>query len=415
MSARLVLLMLALAAPAARAFPDVGAFDKPPHDYWERAPRDRFARAMERVALGESALDPSDERRMLASLLRVLDISDSSQLLVYSATSIQSALINPRNPRALYFNEDTSVGFVPGGRFEIASLDPEAGMVFYIFDRLAPGTAPRFVRSDRCMNCHADTPSGRVPGLVIDSVAVTWDGSSQETYRYDETGHHVPLAKRFGGWHLTGGHGLTSTHANLIGDLSPKGLLTEPNPPGKNFDLRRYPRPTSDILPHLVHEHQAGFLNRVVQAVYLARLKTPPAPALDALVDDLAGYLLFQGEAALPAGGIRGDPDFMRDFIARAQGPAAELRAFDLTNRIFRHRLSYLVATSVWDAMPAQVSARVGQRVVARLSSPSHETSPEDLTPGEKQAILPLLRAVRPEWFQGTGAQANPQESSPTP
>ena len=48
----------------------------------------------------------------------------SSQLLLFSASSLQSEIINPRNPRALYFNEDTYVGFVPGGKIEVISMDP---------------------------------------------------------------------------------------------------------------------------------------------------------------------------------------------------------------------------------------------------------------------------------------------------
>ena len=57
----------------------------------------------------------------------------------------------------------------------------------------------------------------------------------------------------------------------------------------------------------------------------------------------------------------------------------------------------------------------VGARVVGSLSGSGQEKSPEGLTAGEKQAIIPLLRAVRPEWFQAAGAQDIPKESSPTP
>lgn len=382
---RLILPLLLLAAAARGA-----NVAQPPHSYWEREPRDRFARVMAEVAAGRLALDPSGEKELLASLLRALDIPDSSQLLVYSATSIQSERINPRNPRGLYFNEDTFVGYVPGGRLEVASLDPEAGMVFYIFDRLTTAAVPRFVRSDRCMNCHADTPSFRRPGLVVHSVAVTWDGSSQETYRYDEMGHTVPLDVRFGGWHLTGGHGLARTHANLIGDLTPNGLVTEPNPPGKNFDLRRYPRPTSDILVHLVHEHQVGFVNRVVQSVYLAR-ENPTVEQLDAFADDFTAYILFDREAPLPAGGVRGDPDFVRDFRARDPARGPSLRDFDLRERIFKHRASFMVETPVWSLVPDPIRTRVLARLDRALAPAGPASEKFGIGVDEKRAIRDIL------------------------
>jgi hypothetical protein len=238
-------------------------FSEEPHSYWERKPADRFARLMESVESGRARLDGASDRALLDSLLRELEIDESTQLMVFSATSLQSGIVNPRNPRALYFNEDTYVGYIPGGRFEVASFDAETGMNFYISDRArVSGGAPDFTRSTRCMNCHADVQSRHLPGLVISSVGVTWDGSTQETYRYEEIGHHVPLRERFGGWHLTGGHGMGETHANKVGNLIPGGFKAEPNLPGRYFRMENYPRGTSDILPHLVMEHAAGFTNR---------------------------------------------------------------------------------------------------------------------------------------------------------
>jgi hypothetical protein len=76
--------------------------------------------------------------------------------MVFSASSLQSEIINPRNPRALYFNEDTYIGWVPGGLVEIIAADPEMGPMFYVFDRLRPGgPVPNVTRSTKCMNCHA--------------------------------------------------------------------------------------------------------------------------------------------------------------------------------------------------------------------------------------------------------------------
>jgi len=102
----------------------------------------------------------------LGSLLNVLKIPVSSQVLVYSATSLQLSYISVKYPRAIYFNDDVYVGHVRGGRIEVISVDPELGAIFSIFDiPLGPGQPTVVERSGRCMNCHANTATGEVPGL----------------------------------------------------------------------------------------------------------------------------------------------------------------------------------------------------------------------------------------------------------
>ena len=383
--------ILLLASTAAHA----AEFAEPPHDYWNRKPADRFARLNQDIESGKLAVDASSEKSLLASLLKALDIDDSTQLMVFSATSLQSGIVNPRNPRALYFNEDTFVGFIPGGRLEIASFDPDAGMVFYISDRSRVADRPAFTRSTRCMNCHADTQSRHLPGLVISSVGVTWDGSTQETYRYDEIGHHVPLAERFGGWHLTTtGSSLATSHANKVGHLIPGGFKSDPNPPGKYFPLANYPRPTSDLLPNLVMEHAAGFTNRVTEAIYQLREKPDDPTLVDKFSRELTRYLLFAGEASLPAGGIKGDPDFIRDFLKRSEGkPSAPFRQFDLKSRIFRHRISFMLDSSVYRALPTPVRRGIESLLadVAAGKSPWKDLS---VDPDGRKALLSYLLPV---------------------
>lgn len=128
----------------------------PPHRYFDRPSDDRFARLQKEIESGSVALDRSGEKAFLLSLLRALEVPASSQMLVFSTTSLQLSLITPGNPRALYFNEDTYLGFIPNGRIEIVSIDPELGGVFYILDIPKSGTAGLNIeRSRRCMNCHS--------------------------------------------------------------------------------------------------------------------------------------------------------------------------------------------------------------------------------------------------------------------
>jgi hypothetical protein len=64
---------------------------------------------------------------LLKTLLDALSIPEESQMLVFLSGSLQGQRINTGNPRALYFNDSVSVGWVRGGFIEIASQDPTQG------------------------------------------------------------------------------------------------------------------------------------------------------------------------------------------------------------------------------------------------------------------------------------------------
>src|SRR5688572_14460826 len=84
------------------------------HDYWKRPLTDPFTKLKAELESGRVQLDTTGEKECLQSLLKVLNIPASSQMLIFSTTSLQLSLISPRNPRALYFNEDVYIGFIPG-------------------------------------------------------------------------------------------------------------------------------------------------------------------------------------------------------------------------------------------------------------------------------------------------------------
>jgi hypothetical protein len=111
-------------------------------------------------ALG-SQVPAGDELTVVRGFLQLFGIPVISQMLVYSATSRQT-VISPYRPRALYFNEEVYFGYVPGGRIEVASIDPLAGPVFYIFNFPKPG--PVGFQPDPA--CHA-AGIGPIPGCWI--------------------------------------------------------------------------------------------------------------------------------------------------------------------------------------------------------------------------------------------------------
>ena len=333
----LLLFLTISAAPAAETQePRVIDFKAAPHSYLEAQPKDRFAELQEKVQQGEVKLDTSNDKAFLSSLLEALNIPITSQIMVFSASSLQSEIINPRNPRSLYFNEDTYLGWVPGGLVEIIAADPEMGPMFYVYDRLQPGgPVPGVQRSTKCMNCHAGNATRRLPGLIAESLLVSQAGSSLETYRRDVQGHQIPLEDRFGGWHLTGDHHLSSHKANVMGLAQNRKIEKTPVPPGQFSDLGLHLLPTSDILPHLIHEHQIGFENRLVYAIYTLRqlkhenrglLGAAAKAEIEERAQEMARYIMFADEAKFPSRGITGDPAYALDFLRDRKVTEASFR-----------------------------------------------------------------------------------------
>src|SRR5579871_1236978 len=97
------------------------------------ASSDPVAQLQAKLDSGAASLEFDADHGYLKSLLQALNIPVDSQGLVFSKTSLQASLISPQTPRALYFNDDVYVGWVPGTKaLEIASVDPKNGPVFYL-------------------------------------------------------------------------------------------------------------------------------------------------------------------------------------------------------------------------------------------------------------------------------------------
>jgi hypothetical protein len=380
-------------------------FKEPPHEYLKRTPTDRFTKLKADIETGKVRLDHTNPKTYLVSLLQTLGISRFTQTLVFSTTSLQLSRISPENPRAIYFNEDIYVGWVPGGKIEVIGIDPQWGAITYIFEIPRPKSPPPLIqRATRCMNCHASGDIGGAPGLLISSVVPGPGGGSLDAFRQGKSGHEVPFHERFGGWHVTGKHGITKHWGNVTGTLSPAGLKTIPNKAGQRFPLDRYPVPTSDILAHLLFEHQVGFVNRVVSATYRTRavlagavssLGDSDAPTfLDREANSLVRYLLFADEAKFPAAGVDGDPLLLRDFSKnrRQNKMGFSLKDLDLPTRVFRFRCSYMIYSDSFTGLPQELKTRVFHQLKQALSIETNSTDFAYLPNSEKRTILSILR-----------------------
>ena len=234
-------------------------------------------------------------------------------------------------------------------------------------------------------------------------------GSSLRTFRHDEQGHQLPLEDRFGGWLLTGDSGLSQHRGNLVGE-SQEGRVREfAVRAGELYDPAIHPRPTSDILPQLLHEHQLGFENRLFQLRYLlrqrlheggGRLTAEAEKEIDAEARAFARYSLFADEAALPRGGLRVDADYARDFQARAAGGTeAErtLRTLNLKDRLFEYRCSYMFCTESWTATPRELKERVYRHMASGLRESGTPPDLSHLPVAERLAIRRLVKQALPD------------------
>ena len=249
-----------------------------------------------------------------------------SQALVFSQTSLQGSLINMHNPRAVFFNDRVSVGWVRGGKLlEVAAVDPRQGVIFYALDQQR-SSSPRFTRDNQCLSCHL-SPSWDtlgVPGLLLMSMNPLPDDPNAYASGFT-TVHGSPLEQRWGGWWVTGDPGGVPHMGNVpVLSADNKRRIASPTRPLKSveglFDLAGYPTPYSDVVAQMVLAHQARMTNLITRIGWEARLaaRNPSSDATSRVreaAQDLVDYLLFVDEAPLPRP-VRGTSGFAEMFAA---------------------------------------------------------------------------------------------------
>ena len=102
---------------------------------------------------GDAQLHFEGPQGYLKSLIEALKVPVESQIAVFSKTSLQKDLIEPRNPRTIFFNDSVSVAWMFGGFIELASHDPEKGVIFFTLPQ-QPSDRPMFQRRNDCLACH---------------------------------------------------------------------------------------------------------------------------------------------------------------------------------------------------------------------------------------------------------------------
>jgi hypothetical protein len=399
-----------------------GDIEAEPINYAKAPVDNAVSRLEQRLAAGKATLTHEPGFGYLRSLLRELNVPQSSQMLVFSKTSLQRHRIAPTRPRAVYFGDDVYVGFCQRGDVvEVTAIDPGLGAVFYTLDQKSPDK-PRFTRqTDTCTICHGSSANQGLPGNLVRSVYPDGDGLpilSAGSHRID---HTSPLEQRWGGWYVTGTSGKQKHLGNLTLQGNPDPNRID-NAKGTNVtDLSDrcktsgYLTPHSDIVALMVLEHQAEMHNLIGRATLLTRLALYEEASINKALDrpadyrsdttlsriksagePLVKYMLFSGEARLTER-VRGTSDFAKEFNKRGPRDRRDrsLHDLDLDHRLFVHPCSYLIYSQAFDAMPTPMKEYVYRRLWEVLSGQDTSEDFRHLTAADRRAILEILRETK--------------------
>lgn len=404
----------------------------------------RIWRFQQKLNSGELKLQWEPHFGYLRSVLKALEIDPSSQIMVFSKTSLQTSVINEQTPRAIYFNDDTYVGFVLNtDLMEFASVDAKLGVVFFgMINR--QDTAPVMERDGgRCLTCH-DTYSmmgGGVPRVMIMSAPVD-DALDTRTFgSASEVDDRTPIAERWGGWYVSGWYqsGRNGPPVTHFGNLP---LRTE-NPgrhserlrelmPGRDnlgsvsayYDTSLYLTDKSDVVALLVSEHQTFVQNLITRVLYkvstiMSQGGSGPAPrawadieprrqaALKQVSEPLVRALFFADAVPL-TGQVITSSGYTERFAQRGpkDSEGRSLRDLKLEKRLFRHPLSYMVYTDSFNALPSFVREYIDARIVEVLLGRDQTGIAAKLAPEDRAAISQILADTLPRFAAPLGLKA---------
>jgi hypothetical protein len=390
--------------------PLAGALKHPAIDYYSRPTHDLVATLDHRISDGTLHLDFEGGSGYLRPVLNALHLAPESQILVMSKTGIQGLYSGPGNPRAIYFNDSVSVGYIRGAPFlEFAVQDPEQGIVFYTLDQKTQAR-PTFERRPGCLSCHQAFATLHVPGMLARSVFMAPDGLPLSQFGSYDADDRTPFRRRWGGWYVTGVDGglrhignafVTDTEKRetVVSDSTLHRMPAEPA-----FDADSYPSNKSDIAALMVFQHQGRMSNLITRVGWESRIAASGGridfsngPMRDA-VNELVDYLLFVEEEPLPAA-IKGTSGFAEIFSA--QGPVdhrgRSLRQLDLEHRLLKYPCSYMIYSPAFRALPADVRTGIYSRMWTVLTVKDPDTRYKRLSSDDRRAIIEILKDTLPD------------------
>jgi hypothetical protein len=195
----------------------------------------------------------------------------------------------------------------------------------------------------------------------------------------------------------------------------------------RKFDTGAYLTPHSDIVALMTLEHQARMTNLITRVGYetaitiegqiafnrayhqpIDELSEGARHRIDSAVEQLVEYMLFVDEAKLDAP-IRGTSGFAEAFqkAGLQDRKGRSLRDFDLTRRMFRYPLSYMIYSEAFDGMPEAARGRIYRRLFDVLTEREKSPRYSKLSSDDRRAILEILRDTKrglPDYWKASMA-----------
>ncbi|WP_052547888.1 hypothetical protein [Fimbriimonas ginsengisoli] len=356
----------------------------------------------------------------LRALLSELHIDPVSQVLVFSKTSFQSAFIDPSTPRAIYFDGNCYVGWIPGApNIEIITVDPELGPQFYTLANRRTAM-PRFVKqTDDCFSCHDSPMTHNLPGLLTRSVYAAPDGRLLTAAGSYVTTSVSPISERWGGWYVTGKSG-SQLHMGNEPARGPEANPTQDRRRGTNvtdlsryFDTSTYLTPHSDIVSLMVLEQQTTITNCINQAAQSTRAALKYAADMLALgwerdhidagtiervnhaCEPLVRALLGADEPALTSPLIPSNGFSKKFSLSAPPDPQGRrLSDLDLKTRILRYPCNPMIYCTGFRGLPTPARDHVLRRLREVLSGKDTSVQLPGVTSESRAAALAILDAT---------------------
>ena len=322
---------------------------------------------------------------------------------------------------------------------ELIGVDPVQGPQFYTMSY--PDTKsghPVLTASDQCLSCHESSRTSGVRGMLVRSVYADSEGQPLLQFGSFLSGHDSPLGERWGGWYVTGRSGKDGHMGNAftLPDGDRPVLQRLPGGDGVSldrlFDTSPYLMKTSDIVSLMVLEHQCALHNKLTDGARNTReamarqhdlqkafhepvTVTPQGSALTVVrshAEKIVKHLLFCEEYALKDGGVEGSPAF-QDAFRRDRRDTADgrsLKDFQLLNRLFKYRCSYMIYSRSFDALPPQLKGEVYAQLGAVLDGRNQAKEFAHLSSSERTHIREILLETKKDlpvaWGGGTKVSA---------
>jgi len=362
--------------------------------------QDPVARLQGRLERGEIQLKYDAKQGYLASVLSQLKISVSSQSLVFSKTSLQTDFISPSTPRAIYFNDDVYVGWIPDApMMEIASVDPEYGTIFYVMSQ-SQDDAPAFRRlTTPCTTCHAPARD-EVPSPLLLMMSTATEATGEPLSQFQLVTDRTPFAERWGGWYVTSSRGIAAHLGNKVLLDGVARPLIEPSSQSRPFNTTRYLSATSDVVALMLLGHQVEVHNRIGEATHQLKGMQDVSPArLSEAVEPLVRSLLFSGAATFPEP-MRGVSELAKAFSSSdpRDSRGRSLRDLDLDRRLLRHPLSYLIYSDSFDHMPDAAREYIYRRMSEVLTGKDRSEEFAHLSTADRSSLLQILTETKHEF-----------------